>query len=78
MALGWIGLTTPVLGAVQQFCRICAGAEPGDEKEDVVWFALNDDRPLAAFAGIWTELRAQWCELPQDSMATRTGGSRSK
>jgi putative SOS response-associated peptidase YedK len=23
----------------------------------VVWFALNDDRPLAAFAGIWTEFR---------------------
>jgi hypothetical protein len=23
----------------------------------VVWFALNDDRPLAAFAGIWTEFK---------------------
>lgn len=23
-------------------------------KKDVVWFALNEDRPLAAFAGIWT------------------------
>jgi putative SOS response-associated peptidase YedK len=23
-------------------------------KKDVVWFALNDDRPLFAFAGIWT------------------------
>jgi putative SOS response-associated peptidase YedK len=22
-----------------------------------VWFALNDDRPLTAFAGIWTEFR---------------------
>jgi hypothetical protein len=22
-----------------------------------VWFALNDDRPLCAFAGIWTEYR---------------------
>jgi putative SOS response-associated peptidase YedK len=22
-----------------------------------IWFALNDDRPLAAFAGIWTEYR---------------------
>jgi putative SOS response-associated peptidase YedK len=26
-------------------------------KKDVVWFALNDDRPLFAFAGIWTEFR---------------------
>ena len=23
----------------------------------MVWFALNDDRPLAAFAGIWTEFK---------------------
>jgi putative SOS response-associated peptidase YedK len=23
----------------------------------VVWFALNDDRPLAAFGGIWTKYR---------------------
>jgi putative SOS response-associated peptidase YedK len=22
-----------------------------------VWFALNDDRPLFAFAGVWTEFR---------------------
>jgi putative SOS response-associated peptidase YedK len=27
------------------------------KKKDVVWFALNEDRPLAAFAGIWTEYR---------------------
>jgi hypothetical protein len=23
----------------------------------VVWFALDDDRPLFAFAGIWTEFK---------------------
>jgi hypothetical protein len=23
------------------------------KKKDVVWFALNDARPLCAFAGIW-------------------------
>ena len=27
------------------------------KKKDVVWFALNDDRPLTAFAGIWTEFK---------------------
>ena len=27
------------------------------KKKDVVWFALNDDRPLFAFGGIWTEFR---------------------
>ncbi|MGY4568541.1 putative SOS response-associated peptidase YedK [Bradyrhizobium sp. USDA 3256] len=31
--------------------------EPNPEtgEKDVVWFALGDDRPLTAFAGIWTE-----------------------
>ena len=30
--------------------------EPNSEtkKKDVVWFALNEERPLFAFAGIWT------------------------
>jgi putative SOS response-associated peptidase YedK len=41
----------------QQLCRIRARAKPRDQKKDVVWFALNDDRPLTAFAGIWTEFR---------------------
>jgi hypothetical protein len=33
--------------------------EPNPEikKKDIVWFALNDDRPLTAFAGIWTEFK---------------------
>ncbi len=26
-------------------------------KDRIVWFALNDDRPLFAFGGIWTEFR---------------------
>jgi putative SOS response-associated peptidase YedK len=30
---------------------------PLTKKKDVVWFALNDDRPLFAFAGIWTEFK---------------------
>src|SRR4029453_13519276 len=34
--------------------------EPNPEtKKDVVWFALNEDRPLFAFAGIWTEHPAE-------------------
>jgi len=27
---------------------------PETKKKDVVWFAMNEDRPLFAFAGIWT------------------------
>src|SRR5512133_446819 len=33
--------------------------EPNSEtkKKDVVWFAINDNRPLTCFAGIWTEFK---------------------
>jgi putative SOS response-associated peptidase YedK len=30
---------------------------PETKKKDVVWFAINDDRPLTCFAGIWTEFK---------------------
>jgi hypothetical protein len=53
---GWLKPDNRCL-ALQQLRRICAGAEPGIKKKDVVWFALNDDRPLCAFAGIWTEFK---------------------
>jgi hypothetical protein len=36
--------------AVQRFAE--SAPEPRPSKKDVVWFALNDDRPLTAFAGI--------------------------
>jgi putative SOS response-associated peptidase YedK len=41
----------------QQLRRVCAGAEPETKKKDVVWFAINEDRPLFAFAGIWNEFK---------------------
>ena len=44
----------PLPRAREQLCRIHARAEPGDEEDDVVWFALAESRPLFAFAGIWT------------------------
>ena len=28
-----------------------------ETKKDVVWFAINEDRPLFSFAGIWTEFK---------------------
>jgi len=34
-----------------------ATLHPETKKKDVVWFALNDHRPLTAFAGIWTEFK---------------------
>ena len=40
----------------EQLHRICCRPEPnGNQGEGrVVWFPLNEDRPLFAFAGIWT------------------------
>jgi putative SOS response-associated peptidase YedK len=32
-------------------------ANPATGKKDVVWFALEETRPLFAFAGIWTEFK---------------------
>jgi hypothetical protein len=37
----------------EQFRGIRAGAESPTKKKDVVWFALNEDRPPFAFAGTY-------------------------
>jgi hypothetical protein len=36
------------------FAEYAPEPDPETKKKDVDWFALNDDRPLFAFAGIWT------------------------
>jgi putative SOS response-associated peptidase YedK len=36
------------------FAEYAPEPNPETKKKDVVWFALNEDRPLFAFAGIWT------------------------
>ena len=36
------------------FAEYAPEPNPDTKKKDVVWFALNEDRPLFAFAGIWT------------------------
>jgi hypothetical protein len=48
-----------LIGSLRSISRACFAEyapEPNPEtkKKDVVRFALNDDRPLFAFAGIWT------------------------
>jgi hypothetical protein len=48
--------------AYSRLCRLLSvgkkrGGNPVTKKKDVVWFALNEDRPLFAFAGIWTEYK---------------------
>jgi putative SOS response-associated peptidase YedK len=39
------------------FSEYAPEPNPLTKKKDVVWFALDDDRPLFAFAGIWSEFR---------------------
>jgi hypothetical protein len=39
------------------FAEYAREPNPETKKKDVVWFALNDVRPLAGFAGIWTEFK---------------------
>jgi uncharacterized protein DUF6538/SOS response associated peptidase (SRAP) len=36
------------------FAEYAPEPNPETKKKNVVWFALNEDRPLFAFAGIWT------------------------
>jgi putative SOS response-associated peptidase YedK len=39
--------------------RYAPEPNPETKKKDVVWFAINDDRPLTCFAGIWTEFKRE-------------------
>jgi putative SOS response-associated peptidase YedK len=39
------------------FAEYAPEPNPATKKKDVVWFALDERRPLFAFAGIWTEFR---------------------
>jgi putative SOS response-associated peptidase YedK len=39
------------------FAEYAPETNPDTKKKDVVWFALNEDRPPFAFAGIWTEFK---------------------
>jgi putative SOS response-associated peptidase YedK len=36
------------------FAEYAPGPNPETKKKDVVWFARGEDRPLSAYAGIWT------------------------
>lgn len=41
-------------GASLELFGIRTRAQSRHQKKDVVWFALSDERPLFAFAGLWT------------------------
>ena len=43
----------------KSFAEYAPEPNPETKKKDVVWFAINDDRPLTCFAGIWTEFKGE-------------------
>ena len=54
---GWLKPENCCLVPFNSFAEYAPEQNPATKKKDVVWFAQNEDRPLCAFAGIWTEFR---------------------
>lgn len=56
VAAGWLKPENRCLVPFNSFAEYAP--EPNLEtKNDVIWFAINDDRPLTCFAGTWTEFK---------------------
>jgi putative SOS response-associated peptidase YedK len=54
---GWLKPENRCLVPANSFAEYAPEPSPETKKKDVVWFALNEDRPLFAFAGIWAEFK---------------------
>ena len=54
---GWLEPENRCLVPVNSFAEYAPEPNPETKKKDVVWFALNEDRPLFAFGGLWTEFK---------------------
>jgi len=50
----WLKPENRCLVPANSFAEYAPEPNPETKKKDVVWFALSEDRPLFAFAGIWT------------------------
>jgi putative SOS response-associated peptidase YedK len=50
----WLKPESRCLVPVTSFSEYAPEPDPATGKKDIVWFALDRDRPLFAFAGIWT------------------------
>jgi putative SOS response-associated peptidase YedK len=52
---GWLKPESRCLVPANSFAEYAPAPNPETKKKDVVWFAINEDRPLFAFGGLWTE-----------------------
>jgi len=55
----WLRCENRCLVPANSFAEYAREPNPETKKKDVVWFALNEDRPPFAFAGIWTEFKGE-------------------
>jgi putative SOS response-associated peptidase YedK len=53
----WLKLRTGAWSQPTASPNMRRSPKPEAKKKHVVWFAIDDDRPLTCFAGIWTELK---------------------
>jgi putative SOS response-associated peptidase YedK len=53
----WLKPENRCLVPANSFAEYAPEPNPETKKKDVVWFAPNEDRPLFAFGGIWTEFK---------------------
>jgi putative SOS response-associated peptidase YedK len=54
---GWLNPENRCLVPANSFAEFAPEPNPETKKKDIVGFALNDHRPLFAFAGLWTEFK---------------------
>jgi putative SOS response-associated peptidase YedK len=53
----WLKSENRCLVPFNSFAEYAPAPNPQTKKKDVVWFALNEERPLVSFAGIWAEFK---------------------
>jgi hypothetical protein len=54
---GWLKPENRCLVPANGFSEYAPEPNPETKKKDVVWFALSEDQPVFAFAGIWIEFK---------------------
>jgi hypothetical protein len=63
---GWLKPENRCLVPANSFAEYAPEPNPETKKKDVVWFALDGDRPPFAIAGIWTAFKGAWHQVEAD------------